>query len=294
MSFFVALLVDGALAGAVYALVALAFVVVYKASRVINFALGEWVMFASRMVASGSHAMGLGLVGAVGLGCAGMMVLAVVFNRVILRPLVGQPAISLIMVTIGFGAFLRASAVFLFPGVPGSIALPIPPEPWFIAGVLLSPGKLIAAAAASVCVALVTWVYRTRTGVALRAIADDPQAAMAAGVDIDRHFAITWAMAGTIATVAGTLWMSISGGGGFSLVLVGLKVFPIVIIGGLDSVPGTILGALFVGVLESETAGYLDPLLGAGFSSVASYVVLLAMPMVRPYGLLGSPDIKRV
>jgi branched-chain amino acid transport system permease protein len=249
-------------------------------------------MFASRIVASGSHTLGLGLAGAVGLGCAGMTALALVFNRLILHPLVGRPAISLIMVTIGFGAFLRASTVLLVPAAP-ALALPIPAEPLFLGGIPLSPGKLLAAAAASVSVAIVTGIYRTRTGVALRALADDPQAAMAAGVDVDRHYAITWAMAGTIAAVAGTLWMSISGGG-FSLVLVGLKVFPIVMIGGLDSLPGTILAALFVGVLESEAAGYLDPVLGAGFSSVASYFVLLVVPLVRPYGLLGSPDIERV
>lgn len=292
MQFFLALLIDGALAGAIYALVALAFVVVYKASRVINFALGEWVMFASRVVASGGHALGLGLAGALGLGCVGMTALALAFNRVILHPLVGRPAISLIMVTIGFGAFLRSSTVLLIPAAP-ALALPIPTEPLFLGGIALSPGKLVAAAAAAVCVALVAAVYRTRTGVALRALADDPQAAMAAGVDVDRHYAITWAMAGVIAAVAGTLWTSISGGG-FSLVLVGLKVFPIVMIGGLDSLPGTILAALFVGVLESVAAGYLDPVLGAGFSSVASYIVLLLVPLVRPYGLLGSPDVERV
>jgi branched-chain amino acid transport system permease protein len=293
MRFFLALLVDGALAGSVYALVALAFVVVYKASRVMNFALGEWVMFASRMVAAGSHALALPLAGAVGLGSVGMTALAVGFNRVVLRPLVGRPAISLIMVTIGFGAVLRASTVLFFPGVGGSIPLPVPPEPLAVGGLLLAPGKLVAAAAASTGVALVAGVYRTRTGVALRAIADDPQAAMAAGIDVDRHFAITWAMAGTIAVVAGTLWTAITGGG-LSLVLIGLKVFPIVIIGGLDSVPGTIVGALLIGVLESLAAGYVDPGLGAGFSSVASYLVLLAVLLARPYGLFGSPDIERV
>jgi branched-chain amino acid transport system permease protein len=197
------------------------------------------------------------------------------------------------MVTIGFGAVLRASTVLFFPGVGGSIPLPVPPEPLAVGGLLLAPGKLVAAAAASTGVALVAGVYRTRTGVALRAIADDPQAAMAAGIDVDRHFAITWAMAGTIAVVAGTLWTAITGGG-LSLVLIGLKVFPIVIIGGLDSVPGTIVGALLIGVLESLAAGYVDPGLGAGFSSVASYLVLLAVLLARPYGLFGSPDIERV
>jgi branched-chain amino acid transport system permease protein len=292
MEFFVALLVDGALAGVVYSLVALAFVVVYKASRVINFALGEWVMFGSRAVASGPH-LGLGLPGAVGLGSAGMVALGLGFNRVILRPLVGHPTISLIMVTIGFGAFLRATATIVFADIPGALALPLSPEPIAIAGLLLSRGKLVAAVVAGVGVALVGGLYRTRTGVALRAIADDQQAAMAVGIDIDRHLGITWAAAGTLSAIGGTLW-AFTSGGGWSLVLVGLRVFPIVIIGGLDSVSGTIVGALFVGILESVAAGYLDPYLGGGFSTIASYLVLLAVLFVRPYGLFGKPDIARV
>ena len=292
MQFFVALVVDGALAGIVYALVALAFVVVYKASRVINFALGEWVMFGSRVAATGPS-LGLGLASAVGFGCAGMVALAVAFNRVVLRPLVGHPTISLIMVTIGFGALLRAAAAMLFAGVPGAIALPISQEPIAMAGLLLSQAKLVAAAVAAVGVAIVSALYRTRTGVALRAIADDQQAAVAVGIDIDRHLSITWAMAGILSAVAGTLW-AFTSGGGWSLALVGLRVFPIVIIGGLDSIPGTLLGALLVGTLESVAAGYLDPLLGGGFSSIAAYLVLLGVLFLRPYGLLGRPDIARV
>ena len=292
MEFFVALLVDGALAGVVYALIGLAFVVVYKASRVINFALGEWVMFGSRLVAAGPS-LGLGLPGAAGLGSLGMVALAVAFNRVILRPLVGHPTISLIMVTIGFGAMLRAAATILFAGLPGAIALPISPEPLAIGGLLLSRGKLVAAVVAALGVALVSALYRTRTGVALRAIADDQQAATAVGIDIDRHLAITWAVSGMLAAVGGTLW-AFTSGGGWSLVLVGLRVFPIVIIGGLDSVPGTIVGALCVGTLESVAAGYLDPYLGGGFSTIASYLVLLAVLFVRPYGLFGNPEIARV
>src|SRR5215475_12868157 len=128
MGFLITLIVDGALAGTVYALVALAFVVVYKSSRMINFALGEWLMLASRLVASGLHGLGLGLAGAVGLGCAGVMAGAVLFNRVVLRSLVGQPLVSLIMVTIGLGAFMRGSAAVAFSGIPGRINLPLPSD----------------------------------------------------------------------------------------------------------------------------------------------------------------------
>src|SRR5436190_199038 len=198
--FFAALVVDGALAGALYALVALSFVVVYRASRMMNFAVGEWVMLASRCVTFALHGLGLGLPGALAVGCAGMAGFGVAFNRVVLRRLVGQPVVSVIMVTIGLGALVRGAAA---------------------------------------------------------------------------------------------LW-TLGAGGGRGMVLVGLKVFPIVIIGGLDSIAGTIVGALAVGMLESLAAGYLDPPLGGGFSNIASYLVLLAALFVRPYGLFGRPDVRRV
>jgi branched-chain amino acid transport system permease protein len=292
--FFVSLLVDGMLAGAVYAPIALAFVVVYKASRMINFALGEWVMVASRLVTTGLSALGLGLAGAVGFACAGMTALGVLFNRVVLRRLVGQPLISLIMVTLGVGALLRGSAVFVFSGVPGGIPLSIPHEPFVLHGVSVAADKLFAAATALVCVAAVGVFFRvSRIGVALRALADDQQAAMAVGIDIHRYFSITWTMVGALSVCAGVLWAQVSGGG-FGMVLVGLKVFPIVIIGGLDSIPGALVGGVAVGVLESLAAGYVDPLVGGGFGTIASYLVLIAVLFVRPYGLFGRPVIERV
>jgi branched-chain amino acid transport system permease protein len=293
MLFLAALLIDGALAGAVYAPIALAFVVVYKASRMINFALGEWMMVGTRLVASGLHA-GFGLLGAVGAACAGMAALAVVFNRVVLRHLAGRPVIALIMVTLGLGAFLRASGAVLFKGSSGSIRVPLPSAPLDIRGIFVPVDKLVAAGIALGCVALVSWIFqRSRIGVALRAIADDPQVATSVGIDIHRYFAITWVMVGILSVVGGTLW-AITVGGGFGVVLVGLKVFPIVIVGGLDSILGTLLGAIFIGILESLTTGYVDPLLGAGFGSMVSYLVLIAVLFVRPHGLLGKPGIERV
>jgi branched-chain amino acid transport system permease protein len=293
MWFFSELLIHGMLSGSVYALISLAFVVVYKASRMINFALGEFMMLASKLVATGLNAFGLGLIGSLGFGCVGMVAFAFGFNCLILRRLIGQPLISLIMVTIGLGIFLQASAVFVFSGVPESIRLPIEEEPIRVMGVLISPGELVTAVVAIVTIATVSWFFQhSRTGVALRAIADDQQAAMLVGIDLNRHFTITWAIAGIICVIAGTLWTFVSGGG-FSLVLVGLKVFPIVIIGGLDSIPGAIIGAMVVGLLESFAAGYIDPLI-TGFSRVAAYLVLLMILFIRPYGLFGQPEIERV
>ena len=294
MLFFVSLLVDGALAGAVYALVALAFVVVYKASRVINFALGEWVMLGARLVATGLAAAGLGLAGALGAAAAGMAALGVVFSRSVLRRLAGQPPISLIMVTIGLGALIRGAAALAFAGIPASISLPLPQEPLVVHGVQAPADKVAGAAIALACIAVTSWFFhRTRTGVALRAVSDDPEAAMAVGIDLDRHVSMTWAMVGVLSVLAGTLWTVVAGGG-LGVVLIGVKVFPIVIIGGLDSIPGTLVGAMVVGVLESVTAGYVDPLVGGGFGTVASYLVLIATLFVRPYGLFGRPAVERV
>jgi branched-chain amino acid transport system permease protein len=208
------LVIDGALVGAIYALVALAFVVVYKASRMINFAVGDLTMLASRLVASGLYALGLPLGGALALGGAGMVAVGVAFSAVVLRRLFGQPLISLIMVTIGLGLFLRGAAAIAFAGIPAGIQLPVPFDPLVIRGVPVSTDKLVAAAAAGVCIAALSWFFHgSRTGLALRAIANDQQVAMAVGIDLHRHFAITWGLAGVLSVLAGTLWTFVTGGG---------------------------------------------------------------------------------
>jgi branched-chain amino acid transport system permease protein len=294
LSFFLTLLVDGALAGAVYALIGLAFVVVYKASRMINFALGEWIMVAAGLVTAALHVFALGLGAAVSVACMGMIVLALAFNRVVLRPLVGRPLIALIMVTLGLAALLRGAAFLTLRGIPGRITLPLSGEPLAVHDVVVAPEKLAAAGVAVVAIATIAAFFRwSRTGIALRAIADDQQIAMSMGIDLPSHLALTWAAAGVVAVVAGTVWTAMVGGG-MSLVLVGLKVFPVVVIGGLDSIPGTIVAAVLVGLLETLAAGYLDPVVGAGFSNVAAYIVLIAMLFARPYGLFGRRDVARV
>ena len=288
------LVVDGALAGAIYALVALAFVVVYKASRMVNFALGEWVMLGSRLVAAGVHVGGFGLTGALGAGAAGMVGLAIAFNATVLRRLAGQPLISFIMVSLGVGMLIRGTTGLVLARIPAGVALPLPRDVVSVAGVPIATDKLAAAVIAVLCIAALTVFFRTsRTGLALRAVADDQQVAMAVGIDLERHFAIAWSVVGILSVVAGVLWAAVAGDG-FGLVLLGLRVFPIVIVGGLDSIPGTVVGALGIGVLESLAAGYLDPLVGGGFSQVASYLVLLIVLFVRPYGLFGVPDPERI
>lgn len=290
MSFFIALVVDGVLAGSIYALIALAFVVVYKASRIINFALGECVMLGALLVAFGLHGLGLGLAGALVVAAVGMAALALLFSRLVLRRLFGAPLISLIMVTLGLGALIRGGGTIMLGGTPREIVLPIDRAPIDVGALQIATDRLVAAIIAALCVGLVAWFHhRSRTGVALRAIAEDRAVAMASGIDVQRYVALTWVAMGVICVAAGTLWTFVSGGG-FSVALVGLKVFPIVIIGGLDSVPGTIVGAMVVGVLESLAAGYLDP----SFGTVAAWLMLVVVLLLRPHGLFGTTRVERV
>jgi branched-chain amino acid transport system permease protein len=294
MFFFTSLAIEGARAGVLCSLIALAFVVVYKASRVINFALGEWLMLAVLLVATGVHALGLAFAAAMAFACAGMFLFALLFNALVLRHLVGRPLIALLMVTLGVGALIRGGAQFASRSVPSGISLPILSDPLVLNALRIPTDKLVAALIAALTIALLAWFHqRSRTGVALRAIADDQQVAMAVGIDVYRYLLIVWCMAGAICVVGGTLWTFVNGGG-FGIGLVALKIFPIVVIGGLDSIPGTIIAAVLIGVLESIATGYLDPYFGGGSGLFACYLVLVAMLFVRPFGLFGREEVQRV
>ncbi len=226
--------------------------------------------------------------------CGGMFVVAELFSRLVLKRLIGRPPISALMVTLGVGALLRGLAGMAPTEVAGGVPLPIQAESLAIMGLVVPGDKLIAALISLVAIGFVAWLYQhSRTGVALRAIADDPQMAMAVGINIDRHLLIVWCLTGAICVVAGTLWSSVAGGK-VGAALIGIKIFPIVIIGGLDSIAGTMTAAVLIGVLESLATGYLDPYLGGGCGVLASSLALVGMLLARPYGLFGRPRAQRV
>jgi branched-chain amino acid transport system permease protein len=294
MIFFVSLLMEGCLAGALYGLIALAFVLVYKASRVVNLALGEWIMLGALLVATAINVAGLALGPAVLVASAGMICVATLLDRLALSHLVGRPVIVVLMVTLGVGTFIRGATQVGFTGVPRGIPSPFPPDPLVLGEVVLPTDKLAVAIISLLIVAGVAWgLQRSRTGVALRAVAEDPQAAMASGIDVQRHVLYAWSAAGIVAVIAGTLWTIVTGGG-FGVGLVGLKIFPIVIIGGLDSIGGTLVAAALIGILESLAAGYLEPYIGAGSGLLVTYLALIGMLLVRPYGLFGEAKVARV
>jgi len=292
--FTLVLLTNGVMIGLMYALIALGFVLIYKATDAINFAQGEFVMFAGFLAAGAADIAGAPFWVSALLAIAGMVVLGFGLERVVLRPLIGRPVIAVVMATIGLANVLRGSATMVFGAGNRSIEMPIGDEPIMLGPVMLSPVQLVGAGVSIVFLAVFTWFFlKSRVGIAMRAVADSQQVAMAMGIDVRRYFALAWAMAGIVSALGGVVWgamLSVDN----QLALVGLKVFPVVILGGLDSVLGAVVGGLIVGVTENLAAGYFDPIVGGGTKDFAPYVLMILVLMIRPYGLFGERRIERV
>jgi branched-chain amino acid transport system permease protein len=292
--FFLDLVINGLLVGLMYALVALGFVLIYKATSVINFAQGDLVMFAGYAAAFVVVDLGLPLWLMLIVVCVGMVLLGFLQERLILRPLVGQPIVSVIMVTIGLSFVLQGLVTILWGARTRELALPVPADPYILGPVFISPINLLAGLIAIVFLVLFGLFFtRSRMGVAMRAVADDQQAAMVVGIKVPRVFALSWAISGLAATAGGIVWGNQIGVDTF-LNLVGLKVFPVVILGGLDSIGGAILGGLMMGVIESLAAGYFDPIVGGGTKDFVPYVLMILVLFIRPYGMFGHETIERV
>ncbi len=292
--FTLALITNGVLIGLMYSLIALGFVLVYKATDAINFAQGEFVMFAGFILAGaivlGGAPFWLGVVVAV----AGMLAFAFGLERVVLRPLLGRPIIAVIMATIGLATVLRGAAPLFFGAETRSIVLPISDAPIALGPFTLPPVQIVGALLSLAFLGAFTWFFlKSRMGVAMRAVADNQQVAMAMGINVERYFAIAWGLAGVVSALGGLAWGALLGVD-VHLALIGLKVFPVVILGGLDSIIGAIVGGLIVGVVENLAAGYLDPLVGGGTKDFAPYLLMILMLMVRPYGIFGKRRIERV
>lgn len=294
MDYFLPLVVNGLLSGAVYALVGAAFVTVYRASAVINFSLGEWVSLGARATGVGVQAAGLPLAAALAAALALTTAIAALFNRVVVRRLVGRPVIAVVMATLALGVLMQAGSRLALGGVPADIPFPLAQDIWLIGAVPVPPARLIASGVAiALLLATMAFFRYTRAGVAIRALADDAQAAGAMGISVARYLTVAWAISAALAVAGGVLW-SIDGLGGFSMSLVLAKVLPVVVIGGLSSFPGAFVGALIVGLAESLAAGYLNPLIGTGFNGVVAALLVILMLWIRPNGLFGVRPVVRV
>jgi branched-chain amino acid transport system permease protein len=292
--FTLVLLLNGVMIGLMYALIALGFVLIYKATDAINFAQGEFVMFAGFIAAAAGDLAGLPFWAAALLSVVGMVALGFGLERIVLRPLIGRPVISVIMATIGLAAVLRGTAVLAFGAGTRAITLPVGDLPIVVGPVSLPPVQLVGAGVSLVFLAGFTWFFlKSRIGVAMRAVADSQQVAMAMGINVQRYFALAWAMAGVVSALGGIVWGAMLGVDN-QLALVGLKVFPVVILGGLDSIIGAVIGGLIVGITENLAAGYLDPFVGGGTKDFVPYVLMIAVLMIRPEGIFGRRRIERV
>jgi branched-chain amino acid transport system permease protein len=293
LQFALALIVSGLSIGLMYSLIALGFVLVYKATDAINFAQGEFVMLAG-FVAALALGDKMPVVAAVAIAVAVMVLFSFALERIVLRPLLGRPIVAVIMATIGLGAMLRGLPPITVGGETRAVSLPIGDTPIGFGPITLPPVQVLGVVVTLVFLAVFTWFFlKSRMGVAMRAVADNQQVAMAMGINVERYFALAWAMAGTVSALGGVIWGSMLGVD-VHLALVGLKVFPVVILGGLDSIVGAVIGGLIVGVVESLAAGYLDPYVGGGTKDFAPYVLMILMLMFKPYGMFGTHRIERV
>jgi branched-chain amino acid transport system permease protein len=290
--FAVELGVSGLLVGVMYSLVALGFVLIYKASAVFNFAQGAMTLFAA--LALVGFIPYVGMVGALVAVFLLMALLALGIERIILRPLVARPPLSLFMATIGLGFFLEGFSQALWGTQPKGLDIGIPDTPFDVAGIFISRLDLLGAIVAALLVLALVWFFqRTRTGLGLRAVSDDHEAALAVGIPLRQAWTVTWTFAGMVAVVAGILWGARLGVQ-FSLSLVALKALPVLIIGGLESIPGAIIGGLIVGATERLVGGFIDPYVGGGVKDFSPYLLALVFLIFRPYGLFGREIIERV
>ena len=292
-AFFAEVLIGGVFAGLMYSLVALGFVLIFKASGVFNFAQGVMVLFAA-LTLVGLLERGVPVVGAL-LGTTAVMVaLAWVIERVVLRPLVNQEHIILFMATIGLTFFLEGFGEMVWGANVKKLDIGIPDRSFIVAGVQINQLEMFAALTAAVLVAVLgVFFQRTRVGRALRAVADDHEAALSIGIPLKTIWLIVWSVAGIVAIVAGIMWGAKSGVQ-FSLSLVALKALPVLILGGFTSVPGAVVGGLIIGVGEKVGEVYWGPLVGGAIENWFAYVVALAFLLFRPQGLFGERIIERV
>jgi branched-chain amino acid transport system permease protein len=291
--FFAEVVVGGLMAGVMYAMVALGFVLIFKASGVFNFAQGVMVLFAA-LTLVGLMEYGLPVWLALVITTVVMIVLAFAIERVVLRPLVNQPPFTLLMATIGLTFFLEGLGELVWGSNVKKLNLGIPEAPVDVGGMLLNQFDLLAAVTAATLVAVLAFLsQKTSIGRALRAVADDHQAATAVGIPLQTIWVTVWSVAGIVALVGGIMWGAKSGVQ-FSLSLIALKALPVLILGGLTSIPGAIVGGLIIGVGEKIAEVYWGPLVGGAIENWFAYMLAMVFLLFRPQGLFGEEIIERV
>jgi branched-chain amino acid transport system permease protein len=294
IAFFAQLFLTGLVLGSVYALVALGFVLIYKSTSILNFAQGELLMFGAYVCLTLIIGLRIPFFWAFFLTLAFSFILAVLLERVILRPMIGEHIISVIMVTIALSVVLRSLIQIVWGTETKVFPRIFSEEPIRFFGLFIAEIHLYSLIFAIICVALFALFFKfSAAGIAMRVTAFDQQIAQSLGINIKRIFALSWAISAIVSSIGGIILGNINGINN-ALAAMGLKVFPCVILGGLDSILGAIVGGFFIGVLENFAGGYLDPVFGGGVKDVAPFVVLVVVLMIKPYGLFGKIKIERL
>ncbi len=293
MDFFLETLIGGLLAGTMYSLVAIGYVLIYKASGVFNFAQGSILLFSALLFVTLTE-KGVPFAAALLITVAALVVLSALIDRLVLRPLTNRSPMTLFMATLGLAYVVEGVAQGAMSADVHALNLGIDDVPLFVGGVMISQFDLVAAATAVLLVAALALLFeRTRIGISLRAVADDTRAAQSIGIDLNRIWLIVWSVAGVVGLVAGLLWGARQGVQ-FSLSLVVLKALPVLIIGGFTSIGGAIVGGLIVGGAENLAESYLGPYIGGGITAWFAYFLALIFLFVRPAGLFGERTVERV
>lgn len=292
MAYFLELLVNGALTGLMYSLVALGVVLIYKSSGVPNLAQGTMVMSAAYVVWLLSS-NGLPMIFAILLGAVVMFAFGMLAERLLLRKMVGQPIIMIVMLTLGLEIFLRGFGPGFLGAAPKQLDIGISLAPIIIGDVFINRVYLVGGVIALLLIAASGLFFRTRLGTKLRAVSDDHISSWSVGISVERAIGISWGLAGISALAAGVVWGSVQGVD-WTLSQLLFPAIAVVILGGLDSVLGVLIGGLIVGILGSVIPGYIDEFAGGGTRDVVTSLIILFTIMFRPYGILGREDIERV
>jgi branched-chain amino acid transport system permease protein len=294
MDILLQIIVTGFATGGLYGLIALGFVLIYKATSVLNLAMGEFMTLGAFVCFTVLTQIKAPFYLALILTLASAVVLGIIVERLILRPLIGEPVISVIMVTIGLGVILRGLIYMIWTPSFRNLPQIFPPEPLNLNFAVVPSGLWWGFVFAIIGTIIFLLIFKfSRTGVAMRATANDQQAALSMGISVRWVFALAWCFGAMTSVIGGIVIGNISG---ISVYMgdIGLKVLAVIILGGLDSIGGAILGGFVIGILENLTGLYIDPLIGGGAKDVAPFLILVFIIMIRPYGLFGKEIIERV
>lgn len=292
MYYFGELVINGALTGLMYSLVALGFALIYKSSGVPNLAAGAMVMIAAYVVWL-LASLGVPLFLAIPLGAGLMFALGLLTERLLLRRMVGQPIIMVVMLTLGLEILLRGLGPGLLGAAPKPLDLGIGLAPIILGDIFVNRAYLIGGLVALAMIAAALLFFRTRLGTKLRAVSDDHVSSWAVGISVERAIGVSWGLAGVAAIAAGVLWGSVQGVD-WTLSMLLFPAIAVVILGGIDSIWGVLLGGLIVGMLGSIIPGYVDQMVGGGTRDVVTSLIILITIMIRPYGIFGREDIERI